>query len=314
MADDGMLLGLAVVGIGGYLLWQSGLLGGGVSQATGVPVPVTQQTGNFQESQLVTQTPGIGSIVITPDIILQARADMLMAIPHCSFDDFRERDDDEGHNCDASIKIWEQEHNHMFNTIKERNQHSLMRCNIISFYHDIDFRRDFDDPIRQHICLNKRVIVNEDRLGRRDSPRANSAALDVAHVTAPVIQNCNKCTVNVGAVSNVPAINITNAPVINNTNTNVNTPTAVAKAVNKAPAPGANTPPIPVNTPAPPPHSPASASTTPTTPTAGCVGTGGKCAGGTRPATAGGAPPRIPKVPPATATAAYGWAYAGYRY
>lgn len=301
MADDGMLLGLAVVGIGGYLLWQSGMLGG-VSQATGTPVPVTQQTGNFQEQQLVTQTPGIGSIVITPDIILQARSDILMLIPHCDLDDIRERDDDDGHNADASIKIWEQEHNQLFHTIKERNEHSINRCNIIHFYDGIDFRQDFDDPIRQHICLNKRVIIDEDRNGRRDSPRANSAALDAAHVTAPVIQNCVKCTVNVSQVVNAPTTTqITNSP--------------GSTVVNKGPLPGANTPPIPVHSPPPPPHAQTGASTTPTTPTAGCGGLGGKCggAGGGR-ATAPGisAPPRIPAAP-ATAQAAYGWAYAGYR-
>jgi hypothetical protein len=252
MADNGMLIGLGVVAVGGYLLLQSGILnnlGGGGAGAV-APIPVTQQTGNFQEQQLVTQTPGIGSIVITPDIILQARSDLLMPIILCDMDGLRNQDNDEGHNADASIKIWEQEHNHMFHTIKERNEHTLNRCNIVHFYRDIDFRRDFDDPIRQHICLNKRVIINEDRLGRRDSPRANSAALDCAQVTSPVIQNCNKCTVNVTSVVNAPTVtNIQNSP--------------GSSVVNKGIAPGANTPPIPHN----PPGFGGRASTTPTTPT-----------------------------------------------
>ncbi len=312
MADNGMLIGLAVVGIGGYLLWQSGALSGlGGGGATGTPVPVTQQTGNFQESQLVTRTPGIGSIVITPDIIIQARPDFLMPITFCAFDRQRDDDDDNGHNIHACCKIWEQEHNHQFHTIKERNEHTLMRCRIISFFLDIDFRRDFDDPIRQHICLNKRIIIDECRKGRRDSPKVNSAALDCAQVTAPIIQNCNKCTVNVNPVS-APPINITNTNINNN---QLATGPSTQSITNKAPAPGASAPPIPLSHP-----SAQGATTTPTTPQACPAGHSWsasllRCVGPTisnknlnnNQLATGPASQTVKNL--GTAKAAYGWAY-----
>jgi hypothetical protein len=244
--------------VGGYFLIQSGALSGLGQQPAAVPV--AQQTGNFPEQQLVSQTPGIGNIVITPDIILMARSDILEPIVLCDLDSRRHEQSDEGHNIDASIKIWEQEHNQTFHTIKERNEHTHMRCRIVHFYHDIDWRIDFDDPIRQHICLNKRVIIDEDRRGRFDSPRANSAALDVAHVTTPLIQSCTKCTVNISNVTNVP----TTTSIINSPGAAVVNKPAVSTAAAgpaRTIAPGANTPPIPHNHPAS-----QHASTTPTTP------------------------------------------------
>lgn len=228
-------------------------------------VPVAQQTGDFPEQQLVTQTPGISNIVITPDIIAIARADVLEPIVLCDLDRRRHEDSDEGHNIDASIKIWEQEHNQLFHTIKERNEHTHMRCRIIQFYHDIDFRFDFADPIRQHICLNKRIIIDEDRHGRFDSPRANSAALDVAHVTTPVIQSCTKCTVNVTNVNAPTVSQITNSP--GASVTQKPTTATTAATTQQTIAPGANTPPIPHNRPG----LGGRASTTPTTPTIGPV-------------------------------------------
>lgn len=259
------MTGLLVVGgllVGGYLLIQSGALsnlGGGAAPAPAA-VPVAQQTGDFTESQIVHSTPGISNIVITPDIIAIARADILEPIILCDLDRRRHDDDDEGHNIDASIKIWEQEHNQLFHTIKERNEHTHMRCRIIQFYHDIDFRVDFPDAFRQHICLNKRVIIDEDRHGRRDSPRANSAALDVAHITTPVIQSCTKCTVNITNVSAPTTTQITNSP-----GASVTQKPVTSVAASQSIAPGANTPPIPHNHPG----NTGRASTTPTTPTVG---------------------------------------------
>lgn len=256
MANDFMPILL----IGGLAIGAYFLLKPGVSQAVGAPVPVAQQTGNFPEQQLVTQTPGIGAIVITPDILISVRQDVLEPIILCDIDHIRHRDDDDGHDADASIKIWEQEHLHLFHTIRERNAHTRMRCRILQFYRSINWRLDFDDPIRQHICLNKRVIIDEDRRGFRDSPRANSAALDAAQVTAPVISNCTKCNVNISNVTNVPTTtSITNSPGAAVVNKPAISTAGAGPA--KSIAPGANTPPIPHNHPAA-----GHASTTPTTP------------------------------------------------
>lgn len=270
MADYTGLLVVGGLAIGALWLINSGALNsiGAATPAAAapLPVPVSQQTGDFSESQIVTQTPGINNIVITPDIIAIARADILEPITLCAMDAHRHDDNDEGHNIDASIKIWEQEHNQLFNTIKEKNEHTHMRCRIVQFYHDISPFVDFADPFRQHICLNKRVIIDEDRAGRFDSPRANSAALDVAHVTTPVIQSCNKCTVNIGTVSGPTITNVQNSPGASVTNKGPGTIT------NRGPPPGANTPTIPHNTPG----QTGRASTVPTTPTIAPAGVGGR--------------------------------------
>lgn len=267
MASD--YTGLIVIGglaVGAIWLMNSGILnniGGAAAAPAPAATPVAQQTGNFQEQQLVTETPGISSIVVTPEIIAIARADILEPITLCALDAHRHDDNDEGHNIDAAIKIWEQEHNQTFHTIKERNEHTHMRCQIVQFYHDIDWRVDFDDPIRQHICLNKRVIIDEDRAGRFDSPRANSAALDVAHVTTPIIQSCTKCNVNITNVSAPTISQITNSP--GASVTQKPTTATTSATTQNAIAPGANTPPIPHNAPG----LNGRASTTPTTATIG---------------------------------------------
>src|SRR6266566_3881137 len=107
MADIMPILLIGGLAVGGYFLLQQ--MQNAPSQAVGAPVPVAQQTGNFPEQQIVSQTPGIGAIVITPDILISVRSDILEPIILCDIDRIRHRDDDDGHDADSCIKIWEQE-------------------------------------------------------------------------------------------------------------------------------------------------------------------------------------------------------------
>jgi hypothetical protein len=213
------------LGVGAVLLIRPDIVQGlfrGPTVVTTTPAPpVTESV-----PQAVQSTPTIGQIVVTPDIILASQVNYLIVIPHCDLDDLLDRDAD----AFASVKIWEVQYNQLATTIIERNQLALMRCNIIHWYRSINISFPFSDPIREHCRQQKLVIIDEFNRGTRDSPRANSAAHQVAQVTTPITVNCKNCTVN---IQNQVAVSQSAAP-----------PPAPPSHVNAPPAPGANTPPI----------------------------------------------------------------------
>lgn len=171
----------------------------------------------------ISATPTISQIVVTPLIIQQADIATLLVIPHCDLDDILDHDPD----AFSDVKIWETQYNSIANTIRERNILALMRCNILHWYRSIGTEIVFADPIREHVRQQKLVIVDEFNRGQRDSPRANSAANQIAQVTTPISVDCKNCTVN---IQNQVAVSQT-AP----------TPTPPHPA---GPPPGANAPPI----------------------------------------------------------------------
>lgn len=174
----------------------------------------------------VTSTPTIAQIVVTPEIITQAQVNYLLIIPHCDLDDILDHDAD----AFSDVKIWETMYNQLATTIVERNQLALLRCNILHWYRGIGTTFVFGDPIREHVRQQKLVIIDEFNHGTRDSPRANSAAHQVAQVTTPISVDCKNCTVN-----------IQNQVAVSQSQTAPPPPPA---HVNAPPAPGANTPPI----------------------------------------------------------------------
>lgn len=212
------------LGVGTVLLLKPDLLQGFFGPPTviaGPPAPpVTESV-----PQAVQTTPTIAQIVVTPEIISAAQVNYLIIIPHCDLDDILDRDAD----AFADVKIWEVQYNQLATTIVERNQLALMRCNILHWYRSIGTTFVFGDPIREHCRQQKLVIIDEFNRGARDSPRANSAAHQVAQVTTPITVNCKNCTVN---IQNQVAVSQTA------------TPPPPPAHVNTPPAPGANTPPI----------------------------------------------------------------------
>lgn len=214
------------LGVGTVLLLKPDLLHGIFGQpmvVQGPPAPpVTESV-----PQAVQTTPTIGQIVVTPDILVAAQVNYLIIIPHCDLDDLLDRDAD----AFASVKIWEVQYNQLATTIFERNQLALMRCRIVHWYRSIDTSFVFADPIREHCRQQKLVIIDEFHRGQRDSPRANSAAHQVAQVTTPISVNCKNCTVN---IQNQVAVSQSQAPV----------PPPPPAHVGAPPAPGGNTPPI----------------------------------------------------------------------
>src|SRR5262252_9038391 len=96
---------LGGLGIGAVLVLRPDILQGffPMTQPITAPLPAVTES----EPQAVQQTPGITEIIVTPEILLQARPDILMVIPRCDLDDIIDSDAD----AFAIIKIWEQGYN-----------------------------------------------------------------------------------------------------------------------------------------------------------------------------------------------------------